>query len=158
MWGNSKRRFRNRPGSPNHIDLVSGEHPWLRLRESGVISPKSVLMLSPSLPMHWWMIYNPKLITEQELKVPQLFRQPGDTLRDAVCGAQQSGDRDQHQSSPCFPTVPALLYKLRGQGCCIPPPDVLSFTIHHNGEPFLGEISKFTSKEVLGILGLILAS
>lgn len=43
----SKRRVRTRPGSPNHIDRARGEHPLLRLRASGAVSPKSELTLLP---------------------------------------------------------------------------------------------------------------
>lgn len=38
------------------------------------------------------MIYNPILSTDKELKVFKLFRRPGDTLRDVVCGARGEHD------------------------------------------------------------------
>lgn len=55
------------------------------------------------------MIYNPILSTDKELKVFTLFRHPGDTLRDVVCGAQgehnlgtsvaiTGRDGDEHQT------------------------------------------------------------
>lgn len=108
------------------------------LRESGAVSPKPVLMLSPWFPIRWWIIYNPVLITEKELKVLKLLRHPGDTLR--AQGQHNLGtsvaiterDKDEHQTTWYFPTAPELLYKWRSKACCIPPPDVSSFTIPHN--------------------------